>query len=235
MIKKIQLWIENIPLLAKIATFIYMGTVRKYINSKRNKAFKTEGKEALFALKSVFQELDSMYWLEFGTMLGAVREKDFISHDLDIDVGMFFDDYQEEQEKVFKKYGFKKTCMYLVDNGNFAREETYYYKNVGVDIFYFHRRENEIFCHTFAPIEGKSEDKTIEELGGLHIRELRYPYGDFADIDFLGGRFSIPANIDTHLRESYGERWMVKDPNYSNTMATNVTLIENKVGKRYLF
>ena len=235
MMKKIQLWIENIPFLRDIARFMYMGTIRKYVNYKRNKAFNLEGKEALFALKSVFEELDITYWLEFGTMLGAVREKNFIAHDLDIDIGMFATHYSEENERVFNKYGFRKTCTYVVDDGEYAREETYYYKDVGVDIFYFHNRENEIFCHTFKALEGQSEDKTIEKLGGLCIRELRYPYEGFTQIDFLGEIFNIPANIDEHLKASYGEKWMIKDPNYTNSIATNVTNIKDKIAKRYLF
>jgi len=235
MIKKIQLWIENIPFLRSIARFIYMNTIRKYENYKRNKAFNTDGKEALFALKSVFEELGVSYWLEFGTMLGAVREKNFIAHDLDIDIGMFAAHYSEKNEKVFNKYGFRKTCTYIVDDGKYAREETYYYKDVGVDIFYFYPRDKEIFCHTFRALDGQSEDKTIEKLGGLRIRELRYPYAGFTEINFLGGTFNIPANIDEHLKASYGEKWMIKDPNYTNSIATNVTNIEDKIGKRYLF
>lgn len=235
MIKKIQLWIESVPFFNTLVRLLYMKTVRKYVNYKRNKAFKKEGREALFALKTAFEEMNILYWLEFGTMLGAVREKDFISHDLDIDIGMFMGDYSENNEVIFNKYGFRKTCTYIVDNGKYAREETYYYKDVGVDIFYFHHRKDEIFCHTFAALEGKSEDKTIEEIGGLCIRELRYPYGGFSKIDFLGETFNIPANIDEHLKESYGEKWMIKDPNYSNSIATNVTNIKNKIGKRYLF
>jgi len=234
MIKKLQLWIEGIPWLSTGARFVYMQTVRRYTDYRRNRVFQAEALVALHALQSVYHEIGAPYWLEFGTMLGAVREKGFISHDLDIDIGMFADDYRVEHEKIFEKYGFRRTCTYVVDEGDFAREETYYHGGVGVDIFYFHLRTQEIYCHTFAPIDGKSEEKTIEELGGLKVRELRYPYAGFETIDFMGMPFTIPANIDEHLKESYGENWRIKDPNYSNAIATNVAIIENKIGKRYL-
>ena len=233
--KKIQFWIEDVPGLNKLARYIYMQTIRRYTNYQRNRAFKKEAIEALQALQKVFQELNVTYWLEFGTLLGAVREKGFISHDLDIDIGMFANDFQDQNETIFNKYGFRKTCSYSVDGGDYAREETYYFGGVGIDIFYFHmRNQHEIYCHTFAPIDGKSVDKTIDEVGGLRVRELRYPYTGFRLIDFLGMDFMIPKNVDEHLTESYGEHWMIKDPNYSNTIATNARFIKNKIGKRVL-
>jgi len=235
MINKIKLFLDKNKKMKKIAITIYKPTIGYIINRRRNRLFKKVGKEALYKVDKVFNELNILYWLEFGTLLGAIREKDFIQHDLDIDLGCFFEDYNKNNEKIFEKYGFKKTREFLIDNGKFGREETYSYKGVDIDIFYFHKRKDVMFCHTFAPIEGKSREGTIEEIGGLLVRELSYPYKGFKKIKFLGKDFNIPSNVEEHLSASYGENYMIKDPNYSNKIAKNVVLLPDKLGIRRLY
>ena len=232
---ELQLLIEKNKYLKEIIKSIYVPTIGKYKKYKQNKLFIKEGRNALYQIDKVFKELEVDFWLEFGTLLGAIREKSFIAHDLDIDIGMFMEDFDEKNEKIFNKYGFKKVKMFLVDNGEYAREETYEYKGVGIDIFYFHRRDNEILTHTFAPEKGKSRYKTIEEKGGLLVRELRYPYSGFMHIEFLGKKFLAPSNLHEHLTASYGENYMIKDPNYSNEIATNVRIIPDKIGVRKIY
>lgn len=218
----------------KIAKFFYRMTIKKYKVYKRNKLFLNHGLDALYAMDDAFCELGIMYWLEFGTLLGAVREKGFIEHDLDIDLACFFADYSEENEKVFQKHGFVKTRGFLIDDGKFGREETYTYKGVDIDIFYFHLRDDEMYCHLFAPRPGAGWNETVKKDGDFLVRELRYPYAGFEPLEFFDRTFNVPSNLKEHLSASYGENYMVKDPNYSNSIATNVRILDDKVGKGFL-
>jgi hypothetical protein len=228
--------LDRYPKIKQILLKIYRPTVGAYREKQKNKRFKEKGKEALFNIDKAFNEIGIKYWLEFGTLLGAVREKDFIAHDLDIDLGCFLEDYHEKNEKIFNKYGFKKVREFLIDDGKYGREETYRYNGLDIDIFYFSINEKQqMYCHTFIPLPDKSRETTINELGGLIVRELTYPYEGFATIELFKHNFNMPKNIDEHLSASYGKNYMIKDPNYSNKIATNVKILKDKIGIRYLY
>ena len=48
--------------------------------------------ENLLIIRDLFAERGIPMFLTFGTLLGALREKDFIAHDDDVDIGVFMRD-----------------------------------------------------------------------------------------------------------------------------------------------
>ena len=225
-----KIWLENnIPFLAKWLKVIKQQTINRYKAKKQRDILHKNGKEALETLKKVFEELKIDWFLTYGTLLGAYRDKDFISHDIDIDIGLFFDDYSMQIENVMIKYGFKKRHEFLVNDGNFTRMETYIYKNLDVDIFYFHKNFNKLIGYGFINKEGLSWDKTIQKYGGLLVRELIFPYEGLDKIEFLGDYYPIPKNPKKHLSSHYGENFMIKDAKWQPNKVTNVKYLDDKI------
>ena len=51
-------------------------------------------KELLLELKNLLDKNNITFWLMTGTLLGAIRENDFLAHDPnDIDIGLHINDY----------------------------------------------------------------------------------------------------------------------------------------------
>ena len=108
MINKIKFFRYKFPMIKKVVVFLYTNSIGRIIYYRENRNFRKHSKDTLLALDSVFRGLSIPYWLDFGTLLGAVREKDFIQHDLDIDVGMWLLDRTPLLQKSLEEAGFRK-------------------------------------------------------------------------------------------------------------------------------
>ena len=108
-------------------------------------------KKNLLDVKEVLDEENIVFWLFYGTLLGAVRDGDFIKHDTDTDLGFYFESKEGFHlivEKLIRK-GFKLIRTTCYDNLiSVIRDDEY------IDCAFF-RREN-------LPFSGL---KTIEFLG----------------------------------------------------------------------
>ena len=238
MMKKLKFLLEKNKYIKKTVLFIYSNSYGKLIANRKNKLFLKNGKDVLMQIDKVYKELNKDYWLDFGTLLGAYRNKNFLKHDDDIDIGMFLHDYQDNNEKIFVKYGFKKIRSFTIDDGEYGREETYEYKGVGVDIFYYSKVDtSKAYYHDFRPIQGLSRDLTIEKRGGLIPRELTLALSSIGHIHFLKKVFPIPEPIEEHLRDRYGDDFMIEKKLWDTdqNINKNISILNNKIGVRKIY
>ena len=109
------------------------------VSKKKSKLLPIYGMEMLIKFRSSCNKYGVKGWLEYGTLLGAYREHSFISHDNDLDVGMYADDYSHDFEKLLLNDGFSKIHeYYLVDARTGEKKLTevgLYYQGFTIDIF----------------------------------------------------------------------------------------------------
>ena len=231
MLEKLKLLVSKNKTIENLVRFVYSRTVSKYKSYQRNQLFLKNTSEIMFIIDKVFKELNIQYWLEYGTLLGAIREKGLIKHDYDIDLGLFLEDYSEDIQTIFEKYGLRKIKSFSIDNGKYGLEETYLYKGVNIDLFYFTKKEDKFYSHVFRNEYGKSWEETIEDKGGLIVMEMYFPYSGFKKINFLNVMCPVPKDADAHLKAFYGETYLVPDLLWNPyTMAKNVRTLDSKIG-----
>lgn len=145
-------------------------------------------KEKAFENLRLFKEIADRnafkFFLAYGTLLGAAREKDFIDHDEDIDLGA---DYQDVDN-------FLSMLFELRDNGfEVARWDdrgliSIIRNNEYIDIYFFKKYNDKLMINCGEPLP----IKFIENQ---------------ADVEFKGVLFSAPADIEGVLGFWYGKDW----------------------------
>lgn len=155
-------------------------------------------------IKEVFEKQGVKFFLAYGTCLGAVRDKDFIEWDDDIDLGviepltlkkkkeigwMLYDLGFNPQQLTFNVFG----RMELVEPGYNGTEKTgimVIEKNVHITIFFFHKEKEEYLC---APRIGAK----------VLIGSPTKFYDKLETIKFKGDNYLTPSPVKDYLEFTY--------------------------------
>lgn len=188
------------------------------IKASKRKMISENGLLLLQTVDAAFKENSIPYTLAFGTMLGAVRDHGFIKHDLDIDLAVPSSASSKVIEQILRGRGFELLRRIEVDEGNFAREETYLYKGVSVDFFYFYvDDEGKQYTSIFYSFEEKTGlSYSVEKYGGVLPMQVWLPL-NFENpnyVDFESIKAPIPSNAMDFIKERYGANWAIPDPSF---------------------
>ncbi|MCU9998454.1 LicD family protein [[Pasteurella] aerogenes] len=233
MFELIKSFLDKHQSIKSIVLLLYSNTLGKYFFYKENKNFLKHGEITLSLLDHIFKTNKIEYWLDFGTLLGAVRDKDFIPHDVDIDISMWLSDYTEILHEQLEKNGFKKVRDIKIDNGKYGLEVTYQFNSINIDIFFYTKiDEHFAYYHDFIPLKGISRIGTIKQLGGLVVRQITLPVEYIGNITFKNSEYPIPEPVTKHLVGRYGETYMIRDSSWNITKGNqeSVKILEDKLG-----
>ena len=146
-------------------------------------------KDNLLDFSACLNKANITFGLIYGTLLGAIRENNFIAHDEDTDVFVLDEDRGKVLDALFelKKRGLV-VGRYEEDLISFVRDDEY------IDIYFFKKN---IFGNRTA--------------NGAYI-EAKY-LENLKKIEFLGEPFSVPERSEELLEKLYGEDWRVPREN----------------------
>lgn len=157
--------------------------------------------DALLAAKAALDAAGIPFHLHSGTALGAHRNKAFIAHDEDIDLGVFVEDYNRKLAGEMYKHGFEPKFSKHFGTIKHGKEYTFYYKNgVPLDIFLIykgkHKGRNIFWYGSYLGMCNKFPLKTCKW-------ELR-PYKPY-NIKFKGVNYKVVPKKT--LVDMYGKDW----------------------------
>ena len=149
-------------------------------------------------------------WLDFGTLLGFYREKDFINHDLDMDFGIIINDYDDflEKEKYLIKKGFSRTKEFYYKNR--LVELSYSYKGLNVDFIVYRRKADVIESDTIFFMTNALGKPTRYEVYNYNL-----PFSELEEHNFKAVEIKIPNNTREYLSKLYGKDFEVPNTNYN--------------------
>lgn len=145
---------------------------------------------ALLALKEALDRRKVEFFLVAGTLLGLVRERDFLAHDKDIDIGLFDTVSPEAVREALLESGEFDL------KADFAPEKRYftaYFRSMPIDFF---RYASSGSSYVF----GFNENE-----GGVTWKFERFP---LTVRRFFGAEFKVPDPPQRYLEQAYGD-WRV--------------------------
>jgi hypothetical protein len=188
---------------------------------KKKQDYKNHALEALILAKKSIDSAGLFFWLDFGTLLGAYREKDFIKHDLDIDISMFAKD-SEEAKKIMIKAGFILMRTFEVPDEPHCVEQTYDYKGVNLDIFFYVEEGDLMSCNLF--YWHAEDDYLFGNAKEAAVQKVICPNTGFSTIMFKEHVFNVPKDIIKYLTVNYGPNFMKPDKKFDRfKQCRNVT------------
>lgn len=170
---------------------------------------KKVAKENLLLMKNVLDSNKVDFIIGYGTLLGAIRENDFINHDIDIDIIAF-----SENDVILCIPKLKSVGLNLVRLEKKQGTYSFMRNNVYIDIYV------------------KREYKSI--VNTLYVNLLGRPFPrkflkSFIDIEFLGEKFIIPLNWEKLLVYWYGKDWNIPKVNSPSDDEANITKMIKKL------
>ena len=155
----------------------------KYYKTTLNNSELKNLKKGQYIMTNMFKIFDYLcrknnlkYWLNGGTLIGAVRHKGWIPHDGDIDVSMIIDDYKILREKMIEelskdkyknKYWFQdsetddfykihknKSIMGKIRSLNYSYiddDNNSIHNGIQIDIFVYQQKNNKLIIENMLP------------------------------------------------------------------------------------
>lgn len=171
---------------------------------------KEDAMAILFKAKELLDEKNITFGLIYGTLLGAVREHDFIAHDYDVDV------YVRNEKKLlasipeFYEKGLK---LCRVTEG---RLYSFRFGDAYID-FYILRKAPfpfNLYCYFV----------------GSEIMPKKY-FDRTMEMDFLGKSFLIPKDYEGFMKLCYGKTWRTPIKGFHGRYSVYPVYIYRKIKK----
>lgn len=192
---------------------LFLKIAIKITGEKEAKAISKYGVDVLVKVDSLMRARNVKAFFDFGLLLGAYREKNFIQHDHDIDLGMLASERPDDMVQYMKQNGFDFIKqMYIKDNGYITIDQ-FKYQGVHVDFYYYYDFDDDrIVC--YAPRRHEYKDwRTANETDGFPTFLFPCKKSTFSEKDFLGHKFYMPDETVSWLTDFYGPDFMtpIKD------------------------
>lgn len=192
-----------------------------YVIKKKNKALHQDGVVTISTIEKALTEYGITYFADYGTLLGIIRDHDFIQWDSDLDYGIIIDDNFDwnKFERHMNQHGFNKIREFSYLGK--IKEQTYEKNILTVDFFGKSYENNQFAAYGFI----RKPDYQYQSEHEFHVRRRYYaPIKQTKKVPFLGTSVTVPSNAEEYLESVYTINWRI--PNADWDVAKEDKLLE---------
>lgn len=175
-------------IIVKGKPFTYEDEIQDICYDNISTITEDQARNLLIKTKEVFDAIGLDFYLAFGTLLGAIREKSLIKGDEDVDV------FITDEQKLYDN------LPYIYDHGlRLCRmhKRTIYSFRIGdnsyIDVYILSEIKNSLWSSSCYRLSAKYVPKSL--------------FSEFEDIEFLGIKCKCPQEPEKVLEFWYGETW----------------------------
>lgn len=174
----------------------------------RKKIDKKLAKKNLLDLKKILDRKNVNFLLGYGTLLGVIRENDFISHDEDTDILVL----DSEKEKFLECMDELEAIQFIICRYDERGILSLIRNNEYIDVYFFKKYKGNIYkCAT-------------EFLDEKYLKDTK-------KIEFLDEYFKVSKEIEKLLEYWYGKSWRTPIV-YDSCNKSKILFLKNKLKKR---
>lgn len=176
---------------------------RDWATKRARQRLQKYGFEVMNRVYETLKEKEGIiYHVDFGTLLGLIRENGFLKHDDDIDFTIATGSIApQELMRAMLDAGFRFMRGFVYDGE--VTELAFTYKKIGVDFFYEYKSDNGSYIQSYDDFvktpEGNFANTTIR----LH----RPAATGVETVEINGVKMVMPKNKEELLVASYGANW----------------------------
>ena len=153
-------------------------------------------KKSLNLISEFVECLEDKYFLCYGTSLGANREKNIITHDLDVDIGIMRGDFKLEYVNAILDKGFKLIRLYgMLECG---LELSFRKDGVKIDLMVYYQTGNKIWNCLW-------DNGGVNGLSDMIVHSYETKLFEIQQLE-LGGRLFYSLGLN-YIKAVYGENW----------------------------
>jgi hypothetical protein len=161
----------------------------------------------LSELNEILKKHNVKYWIQDGTLLGYYRDKDFINHDNDLDIGIKWKDFNKIVLFDIIDNGFILNAVNgFVDSSlviNFVKRE------VPVDFYFYYSNKSGIYHSALVK---------KPYVNGRYRVDYNYKDFDVKESKFLNCSCYVPEDELYFIETKYGKNWRTPDPKWISSM-----------------
>lgn len=211
----------------KILYPLFQKAYRIYSVPKKRRLLRKNGDVILKIIDKAFQGAGIEYFVDFGTLLGVIREGDFLKHDDDIDITICSPDINSHfVVDLLLKEGF--SFIHSLEYKGKSRIVALDYKGTSVDFYFRELSDDGSVYWRYGAYFNPKENYPSQEWNNC-IR-ISYPLTlQCKRWQFKDMKISVPTDPEEHLVFEYGEGWRVPDLNCRCALSKPIVYLDDYI------
>lgn len=191
-----------------------VALLNRQIAKREAASIRKHGVEVLAKVDEVLTKHGIKPFLTFGLLLGAYRDKGFISYDYDLDIGIMETERPDNMLDIMRENGFKLVRQFYFKEDGRISVEQFEYNKVPVDFYYFFEKDEDTVA-IIVPFKHEYKDwKVANETDGFPSQIITAEKTTFSRQDFMGIQFYMPDKAASWLAGFYGADFMTPVKNW---------------------